>query len=151
MMEAARAMGEALSKADLKLFGDPASAAAMVQNLSRGMGFRAMINGFMDDGVTANGNGNGHGANGHGSNGHASGGDGVSALMDGIRDAVMPILQRTTSTKEVDAGTVEAIVKAVLAAQSATNGSGTVAVTPPAEGTVTATVAANADGEKPSL
>jgi uncharacterized membrane protein YqiK len=103
MMEAARAMGEALSKADLKLFGDPASAAAMVQNLSKGMGFRAMINGFMDEGT--------------GGNGHGATGDGLKALMNTLGDAVKPILQRETG-KDVDPGTVEAVVKAVLAAQS---------------------------------
>jgi uncharacterized membrane protein YqiK len=102
MIEAAKAMGEALSKADLKLFGDPASAAAMVENLSKGMGLRAMLNGFINDAAS----GNGHGSNG----------DGVSALANSLGNALKPVLQKA-SGQEADPKTVEAVVKGVLAAQ----------------------------------
>jgi uncharacterized membrane protein YqiK len=114
MMEAARAMGEALSKADFKLFGDPQSAAQMVENLSRGMGFRSLVNGFLGD-TSSNG------SNGSNGNGHSPNGDALSNLVDGLKDVVKPILQRETG-RDVDPSTVEAVVKAVLTAQNAATG-----------------------------
>jgi uncharacterized membrane protein YqiK len=105
MMEAARAMGQALASADLKLFGDPASAAAMVENLSKGMGLRTMMNGFIGDMASGNG--------------HSPNGDGVSALMNGLGETLKPILQRATG-QSLDADTIEAIVQAILAKQGKT-------------------------------
>lgn len=54
-VEFAHAMANFLGKGNMTIFGSPETANALLANLSKGMGFRTMLQGFLSD--SANGNG----------------------------------------------------------------------------------------------
>jgi flotillin len=57
-VEFAHAMANFLGRGNMTIFGSPETANALLANMAKGMGFRAMLQGFLDD--SANGNGSGH-------------------------------------------------------------------------------------------
>jgi flotillin len=55
-VEFAHAMANFLGRGNMTIFGSPETANALLTNMAKGMGFRAMLQGFLSDGA----NGNGH-------------------------------------------------------------------------------------------
>src|SRR5581483_433644 len=89
-MEFARALASFLSNGHMSLYGTPETAAAMLDNMAKGFGLRAMVEGFVNgtNGVTP-AHANGHSANG-------AGGDAVNTLLSQIGGLLQPAIAKVT-------------------------------------------------------
>jgi uncharacterized membrane protein YqiK len=104
-MEFARALASFLANGHMTLYGTPETASMMLDNMAKGFGLRAMVEGFVNG---SDGEGNSSAPNGHkanGSNGSVPalprGGDGVSGLLNQIGGLIGPALTKVTGA---DAG-----------------------------------------------
>lgn len=101
-IEFAKALANFLSSGHMTLYGTPETATQMMDNMTKGFGYRTLIEGFVngpDNGNNGN-NGNGTGKNGltptngvHAPNG---GGDAVSGLLSQIGGLLQPALAKVT-------------------------------------------------------
>ncbi len=89
-MEFARALASFLANGHMTLYGTPETASMMLDNMAKGFGLRAMIEGFVNG---ANGAGTPL-ANGHSANG--TGGDAVSGLLTQIGSLIQPAIAKVT-------------------------------------------------------
>jgi uncharacterized membrane protein YqiK len=89
-MEFARALASFLSNGHMSLYGTPETAAAMLDNMAKGFGLRAMVEGFVNgtNGVTP-AHANGHSA-------HGAGGDAVNTLLSQIGGLLQPAIAKVT-------------------------------------------------------
>ncbi|HLY65648.1 MAG TPA: hypothetical protein VKU60_08940, partial [Chloroflexota bacterium] len=98
-MEFARALASFLANGHMTLYGTPETATTMLDNMAKGFGLRAMIEGFVNgsDSPGSPAALNGHAANGNGSvPALPKGGDGVSALLGQIGGLIGPALAKVT-------------------------------------------------------
>lgn len=92
-IEFAKAIASFLSSGHMTLYGTPETAGAMLENMAKGMGFRSMVEGFVN-GPTATA---GPGSTGtYGTNG--TGGDAVSSLIGQIGGLLQPALAKVTGS-----------------------------------------------------
>lgn len=96
----AQAIGQALSSSKMTLFGSPEMASTMLQSMAKGMGARAVLEGFTSNGT-----------NGHNGDGHDS-------PLSSVADLIAPIVERFAG-KSIDPATLEAVVTAAVEAQRA--------------------------------
>lgn len=112
-IEFAKAIASFLSSGHMTLYGTPETASAMLENMAKGMGFRSMVEGFVN-GPTAAPALNGNGTNGvSGTNG--TGGDMVSSLLMQIGGLLQPALAKVTGSPTVTTPDMTAQVAKKLA------------------------------------
>lgn len=127
-MEFARALASFLANGHMTLYGTPETATTMLDNMAKGFGLRAMIEGFVNGSDGGN-----HGAgdniavrNGHDLNGNStlpvpartasnSSGDAVSGLLSQIGGLLQPAIAKVTGSdaSRVSAETAEQVARSL--------------------------------------
>lgn len=127
-IEFARSLGQVLGQGHMTIYGSPETAETMLANLTRGMGFRTMAEGFL--------NGAGSGSSGSGDTLAQLGGalkPALDRLTSGSGDGkITPLLEAIKSDPAIAAAVAEALAAALPAGGTAT--AGTTAAAPAENG-----------------